>query len=106
MDLAFATRELRTVCIENDRARDAHGSAVAEVLRDRLADLRAASSPLELVAGRPGLVDDGVPSVSVALANGMWLVCRVNATIPRMRDGSVDWCRVRRLRVMAIEGGQ
>lgn len=104
MELAFATRRLRTLCSEVDEAVAAVGEDAADVLRDRIADLRAASSPVELLAGSPHLVGGENPMIVVVLTGTTRLVCAVNQqNVRRDESGEVDWRHVRRLRITAIE---
>ena len=57
MELAFESRWLRTVC-ENEADADRElGLAVAETLRHRLADLLAATSIDDILAGKPHFSD-------------------------------------------------
>lgn len=103
MELAFATRRLRTLCSDANQAAKALGQDRAAALRDRVADLRAASSPLELVAGSPELVDGVNPSVRMRLGRGTRLIVVVNhRRVPRDDNGHSDWRRIRRMRITAV----
>jgi proteic killer suppression protein len=104
VELAFETRRLRTVCEEPiEAAKDYPPLVVAGLIR-RVADIRAADSPLSLVAGSPSLATSGDPQVKVRLASDYILIGVANhQTCPERQDGEIDWARVRRLKIVGIE---
>ena len=103
VELSFATKHLRTVCTDESVAARELGADVAAMLKGRLADFRAASAVHELVAGRPRTSDDAEPRLVVELVAGCTIVCRpTHAVLPRT-DAMIDWSRVRRLHVLAVE---
>jgi hypothetical protein len=57
LELAFDSKSLRTTCESERQAKLELGDVVAEVLKHRLADLLAAKSVKDLVAGQPRLLD-------------------------------------------------
>ena len=73
-------------------------------LRTRLADLQAASSVTELVAGRPHpLVGDRAGQFAVDLEGGRRLVfVPGHDPVPRRDDGSVDWLLVTKVRIVYV----
>lgn len=78
--------------------------SVVEAMKRRLADLRAADSILDLVVGAPRFGASTPTQVTLRLADGYELVGVANHRYcPTVEDGAVDWARVRRLKVMAIE---
>jgi toxin HigB-1 len=103
MELAFGTVGLRRVCESDIDARKQLPAGTAEDLQDRLADIRAASAASDLVAGKPSL--DGQPPgrIRFSLDGGYVLVCVGNhPRPPLLGDGSVDFSRMRRVRVIVI----
>lgn len=103
MELAFETRALRRVCESDAEARRRYPEGMVEELQDRLADLRAATSVSDLVAGRPSL--DACPPgrIRFALDGGHELVCVGNHPRPPLtKEGLVDFDRMRRVRVVTI----
>ena len=102
MEISFESKQLREIC-ENEAAGERKlGEAVAAALRSRLADCEAASSPLELVAGRPK--ERGDATISVELCNGHHLVFTANhPLIPTNPGGGVDWAKVHRIRILSVE---
>jgi hypothetical protein len=103
MELAFETVGLRRVCESGTEARRSLPKETVEELQDRLADLRAAMSVSDLVAGEP-LLDARVPGrIRFRLDGGYELVCVGNHPKPPLTDdGLVDFNRVRRIRVVVI----
>jgi hypothetical protein len=103
MELAFRTLRLRTWCEDPDLALTSFKPNVVAHLKRRLADLRAAESPLDLLAGGPKLIDGRVPQIAIRLADSHLLVCDVNHAKLRTDDsGRIDWAQVRRVKVKSI----
>jgi hypothetical protein len=91
---------LRDICENEDQATLELGREVAEVLKRRLADLRAAKSPKDLVAGEPRVQGDGKEMV-LDLCDGSRIV--FNANHPMMRGDAPDWATVNRIKILRIE---
>jgi hypothetical protein len=105
LELAFATKELRSVCEDAAYAEAAYGPVVAEALVGRLADLRAAGHPLELpfAEARPSISSDP-EHVVVTLAGGRCLVIAANhAKPPRGPNGTLAWQHVNRVIILRVE---
>ncbi len=103
LELGFESKELRDMCESEAEAKRQLGDTVAEMLKHRLADLDAARSPRDLVAGRPRLSQDGRTMV-VELSEGHRLVFTANHPgYPTTSTGDVDWARVSRIRILRIE---
>ena len=105
LELAFASKSLRQLCENEAKATQDLGGRVAQKLRRRLADLRAATSVNDLVAGRPRELE-GVPhrNLGVNLSEGSRIVfCANHNTIPVLPSGEVDWSRVSRVKILRIE---
>jgi hypothetical protein len=77
----------------------------AKKLRERLADLRAATNISELIAGRPREIEGRRFSYfAVDLANSYRIVlCANHNKVPLLKTGGIDWAKVRRLKVHKIE---
>lgn len=105
LELAFATRELRSACEDAAEAEKAFGPEVARTIVGRLADLRAAGHPLELPFAKAYAADGTDPEhVVVTLAAGGKLVIAANhAKPPRAADGSLVWERVSRVIILRVE---
>lgn len=103
MELAFRTKKLRTLCQDHDQAVNEIGEPAAEILRTRIADLRAVAHLADLPVGRPSVVDGSPPRLCFVLRDGRALWMAVNhQTVPRTNDGELDVARVRRVRVEEI----
>lgn len=103
LELAFESKELREMCESEAEAKRQLGDTAAEMLRHRLADLDAAASPKDLLAGRPRLGQDGETMV-VDLCEGCRLVFTANhPSNPTTSTGELDWARVARIRILRIE---
>lgn len=105
MEKGFAKPELRDICENFRAATKTLGAESARKLRSRLADIDAAESVSELVAGKPHpLKGTRAGQLSISLAGGMRLVIEpANDPIPKKNDGSVDWAQVTKVRVIEIE---
>ena len=103
MELAFESKCLRTICESEAHGKNELGLEVAEVLKHRLADLRAATSIHDLVAGRPRVSDKGEQLV-VDLRNSYYVVLVANhPNNPVTETGRLDWTRISRIKVLRIE---
>lgn len=103
MELAFETVGLRRVCESDTEARKRFPAETVEDLQDRLADIRAATSVSDLVAGQPSLDPQPPGRIRFGLDGGYELVCVGNHPRPPLAGGSlVDFSRMRRLRVVVI----
>ena len=103
MELAFHTKSIRSICESEEQAKLELGDSVAEVLKHRLADMRAARTPKDLVAGRPRIGADGKHMV-IDLRGGHVIVFKANhPNNPNNDADGLDWARVSRIKIMRIE---
>ncbi len=103
MELAFDSKSLRAVCENEAEAKLELGATVAEILKHRLADLRAATSVKDLVAGRPRISADREHMI-VDLCDGYRIVFKANhPKNPKSDTEDVDWERVSRIKILRIE---
>jgi len=105
LELAFETKSLRDLCEKEEKARRELGPDVAHKLKHRVADLRAAESVKDLVAGRPRETESANPGCFVIdLANGSLLAfCANHRKVPLLTSGGVDWARISRIKILRIE---
>lgn len=102
LELAFESKELRDVCENEAEAKRQLGDSVAEMLKHRLADLNAATSPRDLIAGRPRLSEDGQRMI-VDICAGSYLIFAANhPKNPTTSNGDLDWGRVNRIRILGV----
>lgn len=105
LELAFANKSLRQLCESEAKANRNLGVRMAEKLRRRLADLRAATCANDLIAGNPYELDStGSQQIAVNLCEGSRIVfCANHNTIPLLESGGVDWSKVSRIKILRIE---
>jgi hypothetical protein len=105
LQLAFESTRLRTICEKEDQAKSELPGPVAEILKHRLADLRVAQSPSELVAGRPRVLDGASSQpMIVDLCDGWRMVFSANhLSNPVTEAGNLEWARVSRIKILRIE---
>lgn len=101
--LAFSEKALRQLCLSESKARRVLGEQVAQRLKRRLADLSAAESVMDLVAGQPCELDNA--QMSLALCDGYHIFFCANSKVPFLESGAVDWSHVRRIKILRIEKG-
>lgn len=109
MELAFSEKHFRDLCLNESFARQALGVPVAEKLKNRLADLAAASvaSDLFMLPGKfRELLNDRRGHLVVDLIDGQQLVFQGGHVKERLlQSGEVDWARVRRVKILGLENG-
>ena len=105
LELTFDSRLLRRRCESKVKARTDFGDQVAKKLWARLADMRAAESPKDLLAGRPIVFTQANREcMSVALSDGFRILfCANHNSVPLLKSGSVDWALVSRIKILQIE---
>lgn len=107
LDLAFDSKSLRSVCENEEDAQDKLGPSVAETLKHRLADLRAAISIRDLLVGKPRIIKStkfGQEIVIVELGDGYQLVFGANhPNNPILENGDINWAKVSRIKILQIE---
>lgn len=104
MELAFDSMPLRSICESEVQAKHELGDTAAEFLKRRLADLRAAKSANDLVAGRPRIGDDR-EHIVIDLGDSHRLIFKANHTNnPRTSTDDLDWGMVSRIKILRIEG--
>lgn len=104
MEIEIPDSGLRAICEQERTATKKLGRNCARKLRARLADLQAAVSVHELVAGRPhSLRGDRLGQFSVDLHGGVRLVFEpANDPIPEFEHGGIDWRKVTQVRIVFI----
>jgi hypothetical protein len=105
LELAFDSRALRTICESEAQAKDKYGTAVAEILKHRLADLCAATSIKDLLVGQPRSMEgtDGLWMVLDLCKGYRMAFCANHPKNPLTETGQIDWAKVSRVKIMQIE---
>lgn len=105
MIIAFQTEKLRRICEDDTVATAQLGALVAGALRERLADVRAASTIDELLVGSPRLSGAKGELLTLDLGTGARSVWTANHVPARINeDGLVDWTCTTRVQLTKIEG--
>ena len=101
MELAFETKLLREICESEETAKRELGTKVAEELKRRLADLRAAASVGDLPVAKPRKMSE---TCVFDLADGYKLSFSPNhSNNPLLKSGKIDWAKVARIKILSIE---
>ena len=104
MEIAFETKELRTICEIEAHAQDRLGDETAGAPKRRLADIRSAETISDLIAGRPRELDNGTGQMVIDLYSNYRLVFCANHPSNTVADiGNLDWSRVSRVKILSIE---
>ena len=106
LDLAFNSKSLRNICENEDEANHELGSAVAQVLKHRLADLRAAISITDIMVGRPRLLQGVIQNKHMIIDlydNYRMTFCANHPDNPIGENGKIDWQKVSRVKILRIE---
>ena len=104
MELAFDSIRLRTICENDKEAKRKLGTKAAEILRHRLADLCAATSIKDVIVGFPRRATVASQDMLLDLCDGHVVIFSANhAKNPVAVDGSIDWLRVSRIKIIQIE---
>jgi hypothetical protein len=103
LQLAFHTETIRRVCENEEEAKTEFGPEAAEALKRRLADMRAARTPKDLVAGRPRPGHDSKQMI-IDLLDGYQIIFKANhPKYPKTGIDELDWTKVSRIKIMSIE---
>jgi hypothetical protein len=104
LQLAFNSEQLRTMCENETAAKNQMGAAASDSLKHRLADLRSATSILDLVAGRPRFLEDTEEQMVIDLDDGYHLLfCANHPNNPLTETGKLNWPRISRVKILRIE---
>lgn len=105
LELAFAKKSLRLLCENKAKAEQSLGARIAKQLRQRLADMRAATCTTDLVAGTPRKLEGNRrQQMSVDICDGYRMIfCANHNSNPLLDSGDVDWTKVSRVKIVRIE---
>jgi toxin HigB-1 len=102
VEIAFRTKRLRDMCASEVEAEGYLGAAVANELKRRIADLRAATAISDLIASPPIPIGDS-DQLAMPLSDGHRIIIAANhLENPKSADGGIDWSAVQRVRLMDI----
>lgn len=99
LELAFETKFLRELCEDESTATKVLGAAVAKTLQRRLADLRAATTIDDVIAGK---TKTDTELITLELTSEAKIVLRANHKTNPTRDGKINWDKVTRVQITRI----
>ena len=104
MDIIIEDRKLRKICEDDKIAKKEYGDVASKKLKTRLADLRAALTVRDLVAGSPHpLKGNRAGQFALTVYGGLRLVFEpAHESPPKHSYGGIDWSRVTRVRIVFI----
>ncbi|RDV37757.1 killer suppression protein HigA [Bradymonadaceae bacterium TMQ3] len=104
MNIFFENEKLRQICENDAQMKKKLGTKAAKKLKRRLADLMAADSVTDLVAGRPHpLKQDRLGQFALDLDGGKRLIFEAaHEPIPLTADDAIDWSKVKNIRIVEI----
>ncbi len=102
--LSYDSERVRNFCIKEVIARQHFPHKVVDMLKKRLADLRALSQLSDLLAGNPRESSSLPPGEYIIdLCDGFCLIfCSSHPKTPIRPTGSVDWTNVSRIKILGI----
>jgi hypothetical protein len=100
LELSFATKELRDLCEHEGAAIEQFGERVARNLISRIADLKAADTPCDLLVGNPRPNSDR--NYLINIGEGLCACFTVNQKAYFEKNHSVDWSSVYRIKITSI----
>lgn len=101
--LAFEDEKLRKVCESPRSAKLNYGEAVGRAIHSRLADLRAAESPLKFVEWGFGKFDEiAHDRIVTPIDGGYFMVIEAYRPDPD-EPVAPDWAQVTRVKILKIE---
>ncbi len=103
IQLAFKNEKLRQICESPVSAKRKLGPAAGRSLHARLADLRAADSPVELIALGFAKYDAELEvRIVIHLDGGYVVIAEANHREAPGGRGALDWTQVTRLKIIHI----
>lgn len=104
VEISFADVKLESICRDSRLATKKLGAQSAKKLQLRLAELFAAESVGELIAGRPHpLAHDRVGQFAVDLHGGLRLIFKpATEKPPTLPGGGIDWSNVNAITIIEI----
>ena len=104
IQLAFQDENLRKVCESHISAKRKYGGIAGPSLHARLADLRAADSPAELVEWGFAKFDEAANDrIVIFLDDSYRLYAVANHKPLPGKPGKLDWTQVTRVKILSIE---
>jgi len=102
--LSFENKELRLICENEKKAKEALGDEIALKLKSRLADMRAVESVTDLLAGNPREIhyENNIAFKIDLSSQECMIFCSVHSKTPVLSTGKIDWHHVSRIKIISI----
>lgn len=102
MEISFSTKEFRKLCEDRNYADEKLGTVVADILRRRLADLRAATNIDDIVLGNPSIVTFGNDQRYILEMDKYGTLCFEPNNVRNFatEGGAIEWAIVSRLQLV------
>lgn len=105
MHLSFGDKQIRQICEDQNVAIETYGSAAAQALQNRLADLWAATTLRDMIVGKPTLLHDSTYQVNLNKEYSL-VFSAINRRITYESEGSEEYRYVSRIKILRIEPNQ
>lgn len=104
MDIAFLSKSLRDICESENALIERFGAQVANGVKDRLSDLRAATSINDVVLGNPRhLTGKQANCVCIDLPEDFNLMlCSNHVKATSGKTDNINWSSVTRVKILSI----
>lgn len=103
LEVSFENIEIREICENEDLAEERFGSVVAKSLKHRLADISAAKSIFDLVAGNLKHVKGAPTDCTIEVGSCFKLLFRASQTnLEKDKNGNINWSTVYRIKLLKI----
>lgn len=100
MTISFDSKRLRRICEDREYAISIYGEVFAEILLERLSDIEAAGSPLDLPTGSPcEIMYKGLTCYKVDVGDKFMIIFSPNV---RCLD-NLNWSDVNRIKILNIQ---
>ena len=99
LEFAFSTKKLRSMCEDEEVAISEISVAGADSLRQKLADLRAADSIVDLPSTTSLSQSDSLDYYTLQVSHLFSINIYPNHANVPMKNGHVDWSKVHRIRL-------
>ncbi len=104
MNLSFENKDIRLICENEGKAQEKFGNEIASKLKSRLADMRAADSVTDLIAGNPQEIEyeRGIAFRIDLSSEECIIFCSVHSKTPVLSNEKIDWHNVSRVKLISI----
>jgi hypothetical protein len=105
LELSFENIELRKICEEEEAAILKYGDTIATQLQNRLSDIFAAETVLDLPVGNPHKIGEHPYLFYVInLTNDIqFKFCAANKIKSFNQNGELDWSKITRIKLLNIQ---